>query len=394
MGGWIAKSLCSHHDPLMSVMDFSPDEYEARLARCQAAMGAAGLDALFFTSEAEMRYFTGFRTLFWHSPTRPWFLIVPLSGKPIAMIPEIGAELMNGTWLDDIRTWRSPHATDDGVSLLIKALSGKVKIGMLMGRESSLRMPLLDFQRLRDGLGNAVFVDASALVQGLRMVKSPAEIEKIAAICAIASDTFANASQLFHAGQTLKEAFRAFKIDLLRQGADDVPYLVGGADQGGYGDIISPPGDGPIRAGDVLMLDTGATLDGYFCDFDRNYAFGHANDAAKNAYDTLYRATEAALQAARPGILCRDLYRVMAEVIDQEGSDVGRFGHGLGLQLTEAPSLISFDETVLQPNMVITLEPSMAVGLGKVMVHEENIVIREDGAELLSRRAPPELPIL
>ncbi|MBT3371808.1 MAG: aminopeptidase P family protein [Rhodospirillaceae bacterium] len=374
--------------------DFPSVEFETRLARAQAAMVTENLDALFFTSEAEIRYFSGFRTLFWQSPTRPWFLIVPQSGKPIAIIPEIGAALMAGTWVDDVRTWRSPHATDDGISLLIQALQGKHKIGMMMGRESSLRMPLTDYQRLRVGLEDSQFSDTSGLVRTLRMVKSPAEIQKIRTICDIAGNSFGNAAQLFHQGQTLREAFRAFKIDLLAQGADDVPYLVGGAGQGGYGDIISPPSDEPIRDGDILMLDTGATLDGYFCDFDRNFAFGHAGDEAKYGYDTLYRATEAALRTARPGIPCRDLYRVMADVIAQDGSDVGRFGHGLGLQLTEAPSLISFDETVLQADMVITLEPSMAVGPGKIMVHEENIVIREDGAELLSPRAAPQLPIL
>jgi Xaa-Pro aminopeptidase len=378
----------------MSNADFPTAEFEARLARAQAAMVTENLDALFFTSEAEMRYFTGFRTLFWQSPTRPWFLVIPLSGEPIAIIPEIGAALMAGTWINDIRTWRSPHATDDGVSLLIQALQGKARIGMMTGRESSLRMPLADFERLRAGLAAAEFIDATGPVQALRMVKSEAEIQKLTTICNIAGNSFANAANLFHEGQTLREAFRAFKIDLLRQGADDVPYLVGGADQGGYGDIISPPGDEALQAGDILMLDTGATLDGYFCDFDRNFAFGHASDAAKSAYDTLYRATDAALQAVRPGMMCRDLYRVMADVIAQDGSDVGRFGHGLGLQLTEAPSLISFDKTVLRAGMVITLEPSMAVSDGKIMVHEENIVIREDGADLLSRRAAPELPIL
>ncbi len=378
----------------MSLIDFPVAEFEARLARAQDAMAASSLDALFFTSEAEMRYFSGFRTLFWHSPTRPWFLIIPRSGKPIAIIPEIGAALMRGGWLDDIRTWPSPHATDDGVTLLTEALGGAARIGLLMGRESSLRMPLLDFERLRDRLAAATFVDASGLVQALRLTKSPAEIEKIAAICDIACNSFANAARLFHQGQTLAEAFRAFKIDLLTQGADDVPYLVGGAGPSGYSDVISPPNQEPLRPGDVLMLDTGATLDGYFCDFDRNFAFGHASDAAREAYETLYRATDAALQAARPGITCGDLYRVMAGVIAQDGSDVGRFGHGLGLQLTEPPSLISFDETVLKTNMVITLEPSMTVEAGKIMVHEENIVIREDGAELLTRRAPPELPIL
>lgn len=378
----------------MNEPDFPESEYETRLVRAQAAMQFAHLDALLFTTEAEMRYFTGFRTLFWQSPTRPWFLVVPQQGTPIAIIPEIGAALMRSTWLDDIRTWRSPHATDDGVSLLIAALQGSGRIGITMGRESSLRMPLMDYERMRGGLRGSAFVDASPLVQALRMVKSPAEIEKIAAICDIAASSFARAADLFFAGQPLNEAFRSFKIALLKQGAEDVPYLVGGAGQSGYGDVISPPNEEPLRPGDVLMLDTGATLAGYFCDFDRNFAIGHASDEAKHAYDTLYRATEAALRMARPGVVCRDLYGAMLKVTDQAGSDVGRFGHGLGLQLTEPPSLISFDETVLAPGMVITLEPSMAVGDGKIMVHEENIVIRDGPPELLTRRAAPELPIL
>ena len=138
----------------------------------------------------------------------------------------------------------------------------------------------------------------------------------------------------------------------------------------------------------------GATRAGYFCDFDRNFAFGHASDEAKRAYVTLYRATDAALNAARPGITCSRLYGLMGRVIEQAGGSVGRFGHGLGMQLTEPPSIIDFDDTVLQAGMVITLEPSMVVCPGKVMVHEENIVIRDGAPELLSQRAPPELPIL
>jgi Xaa-Pro aminopeptidase len=367
------------------------------------------LDALLFTTEPEIRYFTGFRTLFWQSPTRPWFLIVPSAGKPIAVIPEIGAHLMACTWLDDIRTWASPHASDDGVSLLSQALSHAGRIGIPMGRESSLRMPLNDFQRLQDSLTTSEFGDATALVQQLRMVKSEAEIAKHAAACTIASRAFAAASGLFFEGQALNEAFRSFKIELLKQGAEDVPYLVGGAGPGGYDDVISPPDSQPLVRGDVLMLDTGATLQGYYCDFDRNFAIGDANDTAKKTYRTLYEATEAGLAAARPGARCADVYHAMAKVIDAAGgkvSGVGRFGHGLGMQLTEAPSLISFDDTVLKENMVITLEPSMGMGIAtnvnvdtgngiqKIMVHEENIVVRDGAPQLLSERAPESLPVL
>jgi len=378
----------------MTQQDFPAGEYEQRLERAHRAMHAQQLDAMLFSTEAEIRYFTGFRTLFWQSPTRPWFLIVPSQGKPIAIIPEIGAALMRSTWIDDVRTWSSPHRSDDGVSHLASCLAGMSRIGMPMGRESTLRMPYSDFQTLRHSLPGAEFIDVSGTMQALRFVKSPAEVEKISAICAIASDSFENAASLFSTGQPLDDAFRAFKTDLLKNGAEDVPYLVGGAGPGGYADVISPPTATPIRDGDVLMLDTGSTLQGYFCDFDRNYAFGHADADAAQAYRTLYAATEAALEAARPGARCCDLFEAMAAVIGQTSADVGRFGHGLGMQLTEGPSLISFDETRLEAGAVITLEPSMEISAGRIMVHEENILITDGPPQLLSRRAPEELPII
>jgi Xaa-Pro dipeptidase len=378
----------------MAEPDFPQGEYEARTAKAQAAMRESGFDALLFCTEAEVRYFTGFRTLFWQSPTRPWFLIVQADGKPIAIIPEIGGALMRSSWLDDVRTWSSPAEDDDGISLLIEALGHCRHVGMPKGRESNLRMPLIDFAKLQDALPDTAFGDATPLIRALRMIKSPAEIGIIRQICQIASIGFEAAPSLFHEGQSLEEAFRAFRIELLKQGADDVPYLVGGAGRGGYADVISPPDSTPIEAGDVLMLDTGATLRGYYCDFDRNWAFGHADDLAKRAYETLYSATEAALEIARPGVRSSDLWAAMQKVIDQPDGDVGRFGHGLGMQLTEPPSHIGFDDTILTEGMVLTLEPSMTISDGRIMVHEENLVLTSDGAELLSRRAAPELPIL
>ena len=83
---------------------FPKREYEDRTAKAQAGMAADGLAGVLITTEADFRYFSGFHTLFWQSPTRPWFLFVPVSGKPVAVIPEIGEALMSQTWLDDIRT--------------------------------------------------------------------------------------------------------------------------------------------------------------------------------------------------------------------------------------------------------------------------------------------------
>ena len=380
---------------------FSTAEFEARASRAQARMHSQGLAGLLVMTEPEVRYFSGFQTLFWQSPTRPWFLFVPADGKPTAIIPEIGAELMKRSWVDDIRTWSAPNPEDDGISLLTDLLAPYATagqtIGVMKGHETHLRMPLSDWEKLQASLPGLKIGDATGLVQGLRMVKSDAEIAKLRHICAIGSATFANVPNFVAEGMPLDQVFREFRREALAQGADDAPYVVGGADQGGYSDVISPPPQRPLARGDVLMIDTGCTWDGYFCDFDRNWAIGVAEDEARRAYDTLWRATEAGLAAAKPGATCRDLFKAMAAVIaemDDSGGDIGRLGHGLGMQLTEQPSHAAFDQTELLENMVLTLEPSLSYGNGLMMVHEENIVVTPEGGRLLTTRAAPELPII
>lgn len=376
---------------------FSEAEFAARTSAAQTLMVQAGLDGILLMSEADVQYFTGFQTLFWQSPTRPWFVFVPASGKPIAIIPEIGASLMRRSWLDDIRTWAAPAPRDDGISLLTDLLAPLSRIGVMKGHETQLRMPLGDWERLVANLPSVKIEDATALVQGLRMVKSDAEIEKLAHICAIGSATFAQVPQFAQKGVPLDEVFCAFRREALAQGADGAPYLVGASSQGGYADVISPPDGTPLEEGDILMLDTGLVWDGYHCDFDRNWAIGTAGDSAKRAYDVLWRATQAGIETAKPGNTCQDLFASMSAVIaemDDSGGDIGRLGHGLGLQLTEQPSHAAFDRTILQENMVITLEPSLSYGDGMMMVHEENIVVTPRGGHLLSRRAPVDLPVI
>ena len=380
---------------------FAAQEYEARTKRAQAKMAQEGLAGLLVMTQAEVRYFTGFHTLFWQSPTRPWFVFIPVEGKPVAVIPEIGATLMRQSWISDIRTWSAPFPDDDGISLLVDLLrpyeTAGLKIGLPKGHETSLRMPLGDYEALMAALPKLQIIDATKITRALRMVKSAAEIEKLRHICAIGSKTFADVEQIAEKGMPFDDLFRAFRIAALQHGADDVPYLVGGAGPGGYDDVIAPPSARLLQGGDVFMLDTGAVWDGYYCDFDRNFAIGHADDAAKRAYDVLWQATEKGLAEAVPGQTCSGLFAAMADVtksLDPSGGEIGRFGHGLGMQLTEQPSHAGFDHTVLEPGMVLTLEPALSYGDHRTMVHEENILITDKGAELLTIRAAPSLPII
>ncbi|MDC0538769.1 Xaa-Pro peptidase family protein [Planktomarina temperata] len=366
---------------------FETTEFKARLTRAQSRMNAADLDAILLTTEPDIRYFTGYLTRFWESPCRPWFLVLPRSGDPIAVIPSIGAALMARTWITDIRTWRAPDLEDDGISLLAETLQNiGPRIGTPSGLQSHLRMPLGDFARLNAALPQPIGADADIL-RSLRLVKSEAEIEKIKTACQIATRAFERVPEIARIGQPLAPVFRDFQRLCLDEGADWVPYLAGAAAPGGYGDVISPADDRPLEAGDVLMLDTGLVHDGYFCDFDRNFSVGSPSPDVAAGHSRLIEATYAAFEAARPGATAAELFHVMDKIVTggAGGSEAGRYGHGLGMNLTEWPSLIPTDHTPLVEGMVLTLEPGIELAPGRALVHEENIVIRENGAEWLSQ---------
>jgi Xaa-Pro aminopeptidase len=380
---------------------FTESEFEARSERAQRMMRDLEVDAMLLTTEPHVRYFSGFLTQFWHSPTRPWFLLLPLTGKPIAIIPTIGVAGMQLTWIDDIRSWSSPQPQDDGISLLLAAireLPGRFgRLGMTLGIESYLRMPTNDYRKLDTELADMELVDCAELMLNLCSIKSAAEVDKIRYICELTSDSFIALPDFARTGQSEREILRAMRIDLLQRGADHTPYIVSASGKDGYGDIIMGPSDRALEDGDLLIIDTGTVYDGYFCDFDRNYAFGYASDKAKQAYDCVFQSTEAGLLAARPGATTTDVWQAMWSVLETggaQGNDVGRMGHGLGAQLTEWPSLTANDHTTLEAGMVITLEPGMEFEAGKLMVHEENILITDNGAELLSKRAATELPVI
>lgn len=369
---------------------FPATEFAERTRRAQLLMAEAEIDALLLTTEPEVRYYTGFLTRFWESPTRPWFVVLPADGKPIAVIPSIGAHLMGQSWIDDIRTWSAPDYEDDGVGLLAGALREVVpkggKVGLADGLESHARLPLASLRELEIRLEGRAIVSDAAITRRLRLIKSEAEIAKIAEAVKIGGKAFDSVSEIAQPGIPLSYVFRDFQRICLEEGADWVPYLAGASGRGGYGDVISPATDEPLRTGDVLMLDTGLVWDGYFCDFDRNFSLGTPSEEVASAHARSIDATEAAFELAKPGARICDLFHAMRAVADPEGAaeEAGRLGHGLGMQLTEWPSIIAADRTELVPGMVLTLEPSVAVGPGRLMVHEENIVIRETGAQYLT----------
>ncbi|MHA7880593.1 MAG: M24 family metallopeptidase [Saccharospirillum sp.] len=387
--------------PTMPTRGFAVEEYQRRTRSVQSQMQAQGIRALLLTTEPEFRYFSGFLSQFWESPTRPWFLVMPDQGNPIAVVPEIGVTGLEQTWIEDIRSWPAPRPEDDGVSLLAEVLSDccphNGQLGAMLGPETQLRMPAHDFAQLQQRLAPRHWEDAAPTLRAVRSIKSPAEIDKTRFVCEVTAAGFAVLREQLRPGMTERETCKILHQAMLGFGADSCPYLVSASGPGGYDNIIMGPTDRRLDAGDVLIIDTGARFDGYFSDFDRNFALTQADRAVQKAYDATYRATEAGLRLATPGCTTGELWQAMWQVLENDGAlgnAVGRMGHGLGMQLTEWPSIVPGGDVVLQAGMVMTLEPGMTFAPGKMMVHEENIVITEQGCQLLHSRAPVNLPII
>lgn len=379
----------------------SQEELSSRVGRLQARMREDGLDALLLTTEANVRYVTGYHSPFWQSPTRPWFVVLPADAAAIAVVPTIGADAFARAKVGEVITWPAPRPHDDGVTELLQAF-GKVrkvsgKIGAEMSAEMVVRMPMLDFERLRDQLTSQGWkmVDGGVALKETRLVKSPAEVAKVEATCKTQALAYEKLPGMIAEGMTEVEVCRAVKRLFLAHGADDVPYAICRSGPLSYSDIIGHPTERKLQRGDMLVVDSGSQIDGYFCDFNRNFAVGPPAPEVKEAYDNLYKATEAALAVVRPGAAFRDLYDAMATSLGISGSGgVGRMGHSVGLQLTEWPSIHPIETTVLKEGMVLAIEPSieLASGGGRFVVTEEDVVVTATGHRLLHKRAPRSIP--
>ena len=258
-------------------------------------------------------------------------------------------------------------------------------------------MSIQDYIKVQEELSDYNFVDASKVIWNLRKIKSKNEIENITKICSIANKVFVNFPEKIYANISEREATSIFKNELIKNGADYIMYMACASGQGGYDQIISNPTEKKLESGDILIIDTGSTLNGYFCDFDRNFGFGKINKNSIDAYRRLWEATELTLENIKPGISCSEIYYLLSKNLvskEKNVASVGRMGHGLGLQLTEPPSIMENDKTIIKENMIITLEPSIELSNNLMLVQEENLLITKNGYKLLSTRTPEKLPII
>jgi Xaa-Pro aminopeptidase len=367
------------------------EEYSARLARAREVMEESRLDALFLLTGPNLVYFSGMPC--GRSGSRPFIYLLPRRGSPVLVVHagrQFEARALGAT--DDVRTYdrlsQLPLATVTGVFEDLGVT--QARIGAEMGAEMVMDMPMGEFWRLQEALPGAEFVDASALLWELRMIKSEAEVARIARACEITMQAYAKTFASVQVGMTEAEIERLMVFHMLELGGGN-PWVLITSGAGNY-DLVSK-GGGPRRVepGDMVWMDGGCTVDGYYSDFGRACVLGGPTPQQVEAQQAIFEITHQAIAMMKPGVpvaeiaaRCNTVVKELNLAVTSNISELaGRVGHGLGMAITELPSLSESDPTRLAPGMVVTIEPGVATDYGTFHI-EENVLITDSGAQILT----------
>jgi len=264
-------------------------------------------------------------------------------------------------------------------------------LGLELGHEQLFDVPYLEFCRLREALAGTKLVDAGDILWRARLIKSPSEIACLREACRVLSAAYAATFRAARAGMTELQLANLMHQRFNQAGAGD-RFLVLTSGPGNYDLASKPPEQRPVQEGDFVWFDAGCTINGYWSDFSRAAVVGEPAAEQVAAQEAIHRITWEAVDQVRPGRTASSLARFcndrVARLPFATTSSISglasRCGHGVGLSLTEPPHIAESDHTVLEPGMVITLEPAVATTYGTFHV-EEQVLVMPAGAEVLSQ---------
>lgn len=261
------------------------------------------------------------------------------------------------------------------------------------------RLTLAQYEELCEKLPGISFCITNALakaIEEIRIVKTEDEIENIVAAQRIAEKAFEHILDFLKPGKTEKEVRLELEYFMLSHGADDLSFetiAVAGVKTSMPHGV---PGDNVIKSGDFVTMDYGALVDGYHSDMTRTVAVGDITDEQRKVYETVLEAQFAGLGALRDGISGVDADKAARDVIAKAG--YGNFfghgtGHGVGVEIHEAPTLSPRSEHTLKTGHVVTVEPGIYLP-GKFGVRIEDMALITDGGCRILTDCPKELIVI
>jgi Xaa-Pro aminopeptidase len=370
------------------------DEAEQRVRRARERMEAERLDALLLLTGPNLAYFAGpVDALGDRSGSRPMVLLLPRRGEPTLLV-QTGPQFLarSRAWVRDIRTYSQLSRLPLGC--LLQALGDhsllNSRLGVELGNEMVMDIPASEFEALKNALARVEFLDASPLLWQLRSIKSEAEIERVVRACRVTAAAYSYTFSQIRPGMTEIDIEQRMLLCSIKSGGRS-PWVFITSGHGNY-DLIGKGGSNRVvEPGDLVWMDSGCTVDGYWSDFSRGCVLGEPTSEQVEAQAEIHEITCKAVEMVAPGVPVAEIARSCNQAVARLDLPVtssvsglaGRVGHGVGLNLTELPSLSEDDETLLQPGMIITVEPGVATTYGTFHV-EEVILVTEQGRQVLS----------
>jgi Xaa-Pro dipeptidase len=368
-------------------MPIGPADIAERHERLRAAMVEAQLDAVLVGERYNYWHLTGHRTREIEKVMRPMLFLLPRIGDPIAVVyRQQGAKVQANVPSVRLHTYEDlPFDPDLLVDAFEHAGLDHARVGFELGENQRLGLAYAHLQALLAALPGVVVEDAGPCLESMRMHKSATEVAILREAAEISLRAWSRVIEGFRPGRTERDFATAMAMGLIEEGSDfDVAGHVTTATS-----RQSPTA--PLASGDTIWCDFGATLDGYQADVGRRAVIGTPTDEHLEVQGRVATLLRRSLEAVQPGALASDV----AAACDRAMRDAGlpgltgrkRIGHGLGLNSGEGPSLGLEDHTVLEPGMVLCVEPRFFLPSGEKVHIEDVVVVTDDGYEPISSGA-------
>jgi Xaa-Pro dipeptidase len=371
----------------------SPSPITIRQSKLRKALKSSNLNGLVLNPGPSLTYLTG---LHFHLMERPIIFIITPEEPVLAIIPELEAAKLMGIpfpvqpyfYGEDPHTWPGVFSQ----ALAAAQLPGAYSIAVEPGR-----LRVLELRYLQNAAPEASFVSAEEVLSGLRMRKDADEIKAMRKAAQIAEQALSATLPAIKAGVSEREIASELTMQLLRQGSEpNLPFFPIVASGPNSANPHATPTDRKFAAGDLLVIDWGATHKGYLSDITRTFAIGEVTNELIHIYDTVARANEAGRKASRPGATAESVDAAARQVISGAGYAkffTHRTGHGLGMESHERPYIRAGNNLPLAPGMTFTVEPGIYLPERNGVRIEDDLVITEDGAQSLTN-FPRQLQIL
>ncbi|HSM55529.1 MAG TPA: Xaa-Pro peptidase family protein [Candidatus Sulfomarinibacteraceae bacterium] len=354
------------------------DPFRKRIQRLQQQMLEDDVSLAAIAPTANMRYLLGFAPLM---DERLCALLVSPAGTKF-VVPHLNADQTEEhTGMETIR-WRDDEGVEQVLARALQVLAPGT--APVLAADDTMRADHLIL--LQEMLAPSRSLPASKLIGPLRLCKSDEEIERLVRSAALADEAMLAGVDACRPGVTERDVGEAVAHRFRQGGASQVDFVI----------IASGPngafphhetGNRQLQEEDTIILDVGATLNGYKSDITRVVQLGDPPQEVAAAYEAVREANRRGREAVRAGVTANDVDRAARQHLEEAGYGdffVHRTGHGLGLEMHEPPWIMAGNETTLQPGMVFSIEPGVYLQ-GKFGIRVEDIVVvTDDGCSVLS----------